>query len=1725
MRTFTKVFILFLLNLIWQNHLYSLEDYSAIITIDIKSDVSCHGLSDGSASFILVGTGPFNYNLVGVENGSTTAVVGAITFNDLSAGNYTLIVEDERLLLPSTFDTLNFTINQPAPLAINPDITNINCNNPNGSVDLNISGGSGIYTSLLDGLLVNLGIDEIVEVSLGTHLFKITDSNGCETEEEVTVGQTPDPVVSFNGNLNLGCLDQLDLNATVNGGGGSNLFAWATNDGSILNSLGGTATIDAAGTYSVTVTDINGCTSEDQVMVSADITLPDISLSSQINLGCQSSSNINVNVANGVQVSWETDNGQIIGSANGSSIEVGGPGVYVATAFDPSTGCESSKSTTVTADIVLPNLNLASTLNLGCLSQTTIQSNVATDVQVTWETEDGSIVGSVNGTAITVNAPGTYVAVATNLLGCQTTDEIVVTADIQLPSLNLATDVNLGCLANVNLDANVGSGTSVAWLTADGHIFGTSVGSSITVDQPGTYTAIATNSLGCKDSAAINVYVDVDLPSINLVSEVNLGCLASIDLNANVGSGTSVLWLTANGNIIGTSLGSTITVSQAGTYTAIATNSIGCQDSAQIVVTADISLPSINLGSDINLGCNDLIDISANTGSGINVTWIALEGNISGNTTGNQISVDQPGTYMAIATNAIGCQDTDQINVFADINLPVIDLGSDLEIGCNGSLTLIANLSSSLNIDLHWSTLNGGHISGSTNGSQVIIDQPGTYIATATNVLTQCAAADTIIVSGEVSLIDLDLGADLSIGCGESLTIAASMPIDVDLNLEWTTINGHITAAISDTEISVDLPGLYIATATDPILGCTISDTLQIFGENPFVLNIGPDTSISCSDTLILQIKQPSNLLDLQWIWSTLDGHLVGDIEGQEIGIDQPGTYIVVAENTLTGCSSSDTIIVGSNDFTVDLGPDQGLDCQGVCVIESNVQGVDAPQFQWKTENGHILGSATGSTITVDKEGSYQLIITDSETGCMASDIMYVQGSLSLTIDGDNIANLACGSTLTTSAQVIGSGDLIPDWYLDGDLILEGSSQIVIHSAGMYIAKVSDSLSGCTLTDTLLVVETTPDIVLESLGSPDCGQSMLLHANTSGSTVLEITWTNGEGVLLASDTNELAVLDTGLYIVTVSDPSGTCKVQDSLSIVDLGFRVSLGPDLSLNCGGNVTVSASITNGIPTSMIWKNALGEILGNEETLTIENAGTYIVVAQDLTNGCVTTDTIIIKNSDWDISLGEAQYTIPCGETQLIQATVHTQDSLSYLWSTIEGEIIGSTTESTIIAGRPGLYTLSVENLASGCIATSSVVVNQEDPGPEIEISGNQILDCSGINELQLIVSGQSELEIEWQTLDGRINQTDGHKAWIGAAGTYIVHAKIAGGGCASSVVIQIFENDDCGDIEMTCCRDTTLSECSPYYFQPPSVDTSINYTVTQVSGLCSGSVFPVGKTEIVFIISYETGDFEAVSWFVTVDPYQVVAEITEPTCFNASDGHIRLILPAEWEAFQLRWNTDEEQFGSEAINLRAGTYTVSGLSAGGCIINQSFHLCQPDSLTISSGFSISATDDLSDGAINITIAGGTSPYRYEWYQDSTLISTDEDLYFMPAGIYTLKVTDLMGCSQTWDNLEIAKLSSKDALSLFDQVQYPNDMIRYLKVFPNPSAEEVHLKLELEENAAISVSLADQMGHLMENKPSIYSDNQEYNFHLKDYVPGVYHLVIKIDERLYVKKIFILN
>ena len=140
-------------------------------------------------------------------------------------------------------------------------------------------------------------------------------------------------------------------------------------------------------------------------------------------------------------------------------------------------------------------------------------------------------------------------------------------------------------------------------------------------------------------------------------------------------------------------------------------------------------------------------------------------------------------------------------------------------------------------------------------------------------------------------------------------------------------------------------------------------------------------------------------------------------------------------------------------------------------------------------------------------------------------------------------------------------------------------------------------------------------------------------------------------------------------------------------------------------------------------------------------------------------------------------------------------------------------------------------------------------------------------------------------------------------------------------------------------------------------------------------------------------------------TVNP--VVKNIS---CFGMNDGSINLNIIGGIAPVKLVWD-DSAVAGNVRNNLRPGTYTVTISDGKPCTISRTFIILEPQKLVISANVTDAFDcDDANSGAINLLVAGGTTPFTYSW---SNGVVT-EDLSNIPAGNYSIIVTDARGCSE---------------------------------------------------------------------------------------------------------------
>lgn len=133
------------------------------------------------------------------------------------------------------------------------------------------------------------------------------------------------------------------------------------------------------------------------------------------------------------------------------------------------------------------------------------------------------------------------------------------------------------------------------------------------------------------------------------------------------------------------------------------------------------------------------------------------------------------------------------------------------------------------------------------------------------------------------------------------------------------------------------------------------------------------------------------------------------------------------------------------------------------------------------------------------------------------------------------------------------------------------------------------------------------------------------------------------------------------------------------------------------------------------------------------------------------------------------------------------------------------------------------------------------------------------------------------------------------------------------------------------------------------------------------------------------------------------------TAPSCNGGTNGYINLTIFGATNPLTYLWTNASTI--EDATGLAAGNYTVVITDANTCISTGTVTITDPSSITITANSNSATCNGGSNGSINITASGATSPYSYVWSNGSTT----EDVSGLVAGNYSVVVFDAKGCSDT--------------------------------------------------------------------------------------------------------------
>ncbi len=603
------------------------------LTIAIsKTDVSCYGGNNGSASITVSGGTP-SYSYQWNTSSTTSSVSG------LTAGSYNVIVTDANACTTTGYISITEPI---TALSFTTSQTNVSCSGGNNGVaSVIVSGGSPSYTYLWSN---GQTTTSVTGLTMGNYSVTVTDMNGCVITPAIFV--TEPPLLSSTAVQTNICTGASNGLANITATGGTSPYTYLWSDGQTAALASGLP----VGNYSVTTTDAMGCTTIATVAITQFPAISSTGSYTDVSCNGENNGSATINPSGGASpFAYQWSNGQSTASITGLIA-----GTYIATLTDAN-GCSTTDTLTVNqpSQIVLTIDTIISTtcFNGSDGSASITLSGGVSPYLYAWSTSPVQ----TGSNATTLNA-GTYTVTVTDANGCNSAIPATIGQPSQVITMAGINDsICLGQSGTLTTTASGGGGIySYLWQPSNVTNSGTL---TVAPTSTTTYTVIAQDQYGCIGAAdsisAIVYYLNPANVQVTGTSPICRGQSSVLSVQTSGVTGTlTYSW----SNNLGSGPGPyTITPAQPTIYTVTVTNVCGSSvtDSVSILFNPP---PTVILASDTNQMCVPaIIRFSDNSVTGNNTdpitTWNWNFGDGTSSTLQNPAhSYVQAGTYSVVLT-------------------------------------------------------------------------------------------------------------------------------------------------------------------------------------------------------------------------------------------------------------------------------------------------------------------------------------------------------------------------------------------------------------------------------------------------------------------------------------------------------------------------------------------------------------------------------------------------------------------------------------------------------------------------------------------------------------------------------------------------------------------------------------------------------------------------------------------------------------------------------------------------------------------------------------------------------------------------------------------------------------------------------------------------------------------------------------------------------------------
>lgn len=674
----------------------------------------------------------------------------------------------------------------------------------------------------------------------------------------------------------------------------------------------------------------------------------------------------------------------------------------------------------------------------------------------------------------------------------------------------------------------------------------------------------------------------------------------------------------------------------------------------------------------------------------------------------------------------------------------------------------------------------------------------------------------------------------------------------------------------------------------------------------------------------------------------------------------------------------------------LDLGADRTSCLSSIEVLHA---GGGFEEYKW--QNGY-----TDSVYTAYGPGKYWVQVKD---GCdnVQSDTIQV------TVAALNGPELGADQTLCIGDSVVlnAGGFTKVTWTPNNAVACADCPEIMVKPAASTTFRVTVQTGDCLATDSVRIYVQPQPLISFSVKNGNCVDSLAQVESfvSSGAAPYSYQWSN------AADAPVISGLQSGTYGLIVTDANG-CRSIDSVAVqstVLLQAQMSSTPILCNGQTGAATLEVQNAE-LPVQYHWSN-------DAVTPGVNGLlpGIYFVTVTDAI-GCTLVDTVqfsapsalILSLSGVEpacfgtasgsgialISGGTAPY-------QFLWTNSDTTQNLNHLaagnYQLTATDANGCTIVESLNIGEPPLLAFDLVQTAPACQGLSSGSIQVEPSG------------------------GTAPYLFKWSNDSLSQNLTGV------PAGFYTVTVSDVQG-CSDTLEITL---DELPALVLTataiapgCFGDSTgwIDLNLENGVAPVQFLWSNGATAPSLAGLSAGT-FSVVATDALGC----TGMLEVVL------EAPLALELSQPLvqpvqCHGDTTGVITAAATGGTEPYQFLWSNSSS--GPQLTHLPAGTYHLTVSDANGCSLTVSATLTEPPAVLVSPVHLIPACQGQPSGAIDIGVSGGTGTYQFAWSNDSLT----QNLANIPAGTYSVTVTDALGCTGTLEVLLEASPEINSAVSI---------------------------------------------------------------------------------------------